>query len=294
MAISSLMVHWLEHLANNHDVLKNADILEFGPQELTTSRVVCNSVAKRLIGENDAIKVISKIFDNERVTNEFVSCELPFQKDFYSIFGAKSYASLDLFNKLADYDYDLNYFIPIFKKFDVITNFGTAEHCFEVGKVFKSAYRILKPGGVMLSVLPAFGDIDHGFFNIHPIFYRTLANQSGFELIDLQYIDDIAYRSKIHNELTNSELFDFKSLPITQLDMDSVAMFKEKVLSNFLSNCTRRNKEDKIDKNLHVFDYIFVAIRRKFNADFKPPYQYVNASLNKFHNLIQFVNFLKK
>jgi SAM-dependent methyltransferase len=293
MAISSLMVHWFEHLANKDNFFKNSDILEFGPQELTTSRYVCNTIANRLIGEIEAKKIISKIFDNDAVTSTFVPCTLPFQKDFYSIFGARSYKSLDLFNDLADYDYDLNHYIPIFQKFDVVTNFGTSEHCFEVGKVFKSAHRLLKPGGVMLSVLPAFGDIDHGFFNIHPTFYRTLSTQSGFELLDLQYIDDIANRSKIHNGSKGNEAFDFTSLPITMVDMEITENFREKVLSNFINNFSKRNEINDNDSNLHVFDYTFVALRRKLNGNFQSPYQYVNSPINKYHNLFKYFERLK-
>lgn len=298
MAISSLMVHWFEHLSNKNNFFQNSDILEFGPQELTTSRYVCSAIAKRLIGEIEAIKKINNIFDDKSVTDTYVPCSHPFHKDFYSIFGAKSYKSLDLFNELADYDYDLNHYIPIFQKFDIVTNFGTSEHCFEVGKVFKSAYRLLKPGGVMLSVLPAYGDIDHGFFNIHPIFYRTLATQSGFELLDLQYIDDIAYRSKIHNASLSNEVFDFINLPISVLDMESTDKFREKVLSNFITNCLKRSELNDIDSKLHVFDYTFVALRRKLNSNFQSPYQYVDSSIEKYHNLYKFIekfkfNFIK-
>ena len=211
MSMSCLMVHWLEYLANNKILPDEFDLLELGPQELTTSKKVIQAIAERRLGKLISKNILMSIYDEKMINGRYGDgVSKNFHKYFYSIFGGQSYRSLDLCDPVADYKYDLNYFVPIFRKFDVITNFGTAEHVFEVGKVFKTSHRLLKNNGILLCVLPTFGDIDHGFYNIHPAFYRLMAEQSGYEICDLQYIDDIAWRTASQNLLPN-DIFNFVS-----------------------------------------------------------------------------------
>jgi hypothetical protein len=67
------------------------------------------------------------------------------------------------------------------------TNFGTAERVFNIGELFHSIHDALRPGGVAMHVLPAFGDIDHGFYNIHPAVYFDLAAADDYTIEDKFY-----------------------------------------------------------------------------------------------------------
>ena len=78
---------------------------------------------------------------------------------------------MDLFDERADYNNDLNTVFNLKDIFDLITNFGTAEHCFNISSVFTNIHNHLNINGICLSVLPAVGQITHGYYNIHPYLY---------------------------------------------------------------------------------------------------------------------------
>ncbi len=84
---------------------------------------------------------------------------------------------------------DLNY--PILDRFtllcqgidySVVINTGTAEHVFNQLQFFKTAHDLCKNGGIMVHMLPAWGWLDHGFFNYHPTFVADLAAANGYHI----------------------------------------------------------------------------------------------------------------
>jgi SAM-dependent methyltransferase len=80
----------------------------------------------------------------------------------------------------------------------VVTNFGTAEHVFDIATAFRSMHRLVKPGGVILHCMPAFAFIDHGFYNIHPVFYIELAKANAYDIVDFSYVDNMFVRNRFH------------------------------------------------------------------------------------------------
>ena len=76
--------------------------------------------------------------------------------------------------------YDLNEPVPIEKQYDLVCNFGTAEHVFNVYQVFKTVHERTKPGGLMLHGMPFQGWIDHGFYTFQPTFFFDLAEANAY------------------------------------------------------------------------------------------------------------------
>lgn len=95
--------------------------------------------------------------------------------------GPHSYTAIDL-DGIDDraLKYDLNEPVPIDDSFDIVCNFGTAEHVFNTYQVFKTVHDLTKTGGWMLHGLPFQGWIDHGFYNIQPTLFFDLAVTNGY------------------------------------------------------------------------------------------------------------------
>lgn len=267
------MLHWLERLHHAGIITPGSTMMEFGPQDIDIPKNIVEASAKRMLPVGRVDERMDAIFDGWGGPRR--DC----QAAFYSLFGVTRYVSSDPFDSRADYRYDLNNYFPHFSRYDLITNFGTAEHVFNIPEVFRAAYRLLKKGGVMLNVLPAHGDIDHGFYNIHPILYRGFAAHSGFEICDFQYIDDIDLRTAVA-KASGNEPYNFNALPIRLADCADESAFKRKVYEQHLQNAQRRQAVDLPDKlrSSMVFDYCYVAMRKVGGRKLRTPYQYLQES----------------
>lgn len=68
---------------------------------------------------------------------------------------------------------DLNNPVSVdwWERFDVIADLGTAEHCFNIGRVFANIRSMLKPDGFVLHANPL-SMVNHGLFNLSPGIYH--------------------------------------------------------------------------------------------------------------------------
>ena len=89
----------------------------------------------------------------------------------------------DLNRNLAEY---YNYI----EQFDLVTNLGTLEHCFDQAAAFANMHRLCRPGGIMIYCLPTQGLVNHGFYNYHPRFIADLATANNYNIIDLFFTVD--------------------------------------------------------------------------------------------------------
>ena len=114
-----------------------------------------------------------------------------------------------------------------------MTNFGTTEHVFNIGQSFENIHNLLNVGGLQLHTLPAYGYIDHGFYNIHPCAYLDMAKANEYEIVDFNYIDNINTRMARPIEV---EPFDFGTLPIQLSDTSDTYALMTKALMLFHDN----------------------------------------------------------
>jgi hypothetical protein len=304
MAIGSMHIEWLSALALKSKVPQSAAVLDLGPQDLWIEREPLRRVARRHLSPQVCNETIDAIFGSDPKPKADA------QLAFYSIFGGGSYRSLDLTDPRADFSFDLNFPMPdSVGKYDVVTNFGTTEHVFNIGQSFENIHNLLKIGGLVLHALPGYGYIDHGFYNIHPCAYLDMAKANEYEIVDFTYCDNINTRMARPIE---DRPFDFETLPIQLRDMDDTHSLGTKTAllfhDNLRSEQTRRALESMIGKAAStpkktwfgssnelpkmpdpalpifvVFDLLFVALRRTERSPkkFVTPIQGVYAEMQK-------------
>jgi hypothetical protein len=90
MAIGSLTVDWLIRLREHGLLPPNPSFLDLGPQDLAFRAALLDRAARRLGHRPEAADAI---FDGDW---RYAS-----QQSFYELFGARSYAALDLFDPRA-------------------------------------------------------------------------------------------------------------------------------------------------------------------------------------------------
>ena len=91
---------------------------------------------------------------------------------------------------------DLNLPIPehLYCKYDLLIDSGTAEHCFNIGKVFENYFHMLKPGGILIQYIP-FLSPNHGFWSINPTTIYDMARVNPIKLFQMNLN---AYKSYLH------------------------------------------------------------------------------------------------
>ena len=263
MAINLITLAWLERLVVRK-ILGGGAILDLGPQDLyACPRRSVERIAARLHPPIDAGYHLSYIFYGDDFLKVGGTAAL------YRMLGFERYRSVDLMDSRADWRVDLNAPEPLPESFDVITNFGTAEHVFDIARVFRFVHDTLKVGGVALHSLPAFGEMSHGFFNIHPTAYFDLATANGYAIEDVAYLDNIDIRC--HVQMTAEADFDFDALPIQRQDLEGPGMWT-RVISQYLAMLARYNSISQ-QVNVAPFDLLCIALRKQTDAPFRNPIQ---------------------
>jgi hypothetical protein len=78
---------------------------------------------------------------------------------------------------------DLNLPLPpeFARRYDLVVDTGTCEHCFNVGQAFMNSCEALAQGGVLMHAAPL-TRVNHGFWNFSPTVYPDFFEANGFEL----------------------------------------------------------------------------------------------------------------
>jgi SAM-dependent methyltransferase len=208
------------------------------------------------------------------------------------MFGIEEYKSTDIDDDRADYCLDLNLPVPDdMPRFDIVTDFGTAEHVYNISQVLDNMHRLLPPGGIALHCVPAFAFTNHGFYTPNPNLFIEFAHSNNYELIDFSYVDNMFVREKLLSSHHEEDL-DFDSLPIQLEDMQDTQHFMTKLVlqyhDNIISSDTRRMLSELAppgdadpppypSSSYHmcfVFDLVFVAMMKPLTeAPVVPPLQ---------------------
>ena len=85
---------------------------------------------------------------------------------------------------------DLNHEIDqqYYEYFDLILDGGTLEHCYNIAQAFKNVCQMIKVGGFSLHSNPV-NRINHGYYNLNPLFYDHGFKNNGFSIHDLCILD---------------------------------------------------------------------------------------------------------
>jgi SAM-dependent methyltransferase len=109
-------------------------------------------------------------------------------KVFYSCFLQHSaHVAVDLHGTKTALKLNLNEPLPDMGQYDIMFDFGTGEHVFDIRQFFANAHNVTRPGGLMIHGLPWTGWIDHGFYNFQPTVYFDIAAANGYTLHTVCY-----------------------------------------------------------------------------------------------------------
>ena len=145
------------------------DVIELGSQNLQADG-------------DDLAFIINKISDNEIIKNSTIKNA----KDFYLSLGFLKYNCIDPDQRHDSLNLDLNENLSnqgFSKKYELITNFGTSEHCFDQNNCFTNIHNLCEVGGIMIHGVPFQGALNEGLINYQPNFFFCLASANNYEIL---------------------------------------------------------------------------------------------------------------
>lgn len=179
MGINAELVRLVAELRSS-EAIPGASVIEIGAQDVCVAEQVVKQI---LVDHQFGLKA-----------NGFASAA-----DLYMALGFDCYKCIDASGQNGALVFDLNKDLReqygFVETFDLVTNLGTAEHCFNQFSVFKNLHDLCRPGGIVIHALPAQGNVNHGFYNYHPRFFGDLAIANRYEIVDLSFTVD--YKSEM-------------------------------------------------------------------------------------------------
>jgi SAM-dependent methyltransferase len=82
--------------------------------------------------------------------------------------------------------------------YDLVLDFGTVEHCFNIAQAMTNCAQALREGGCVIHNNPL-NVFNHGFYNLNPTFYADFYSQNGCEVLLM---------NGLHSSLTTPAVFD--------------------------------------------------------------------------------------
>jgi SAM-dependent methyltransferase len=118
-------------------------------------------------------------------------------KKLYKMLGAEEYTCVDINSEHGALALDLNYPMEdtsFYNRFDLVTDFGTNEHVFNVVEAYRTMHRICKPGGLIVIDQ---GVVDgNGYFLFDYSFFEGLAAANNYKIIFASYVISPKPKSK--------------------------------------------------------------------------------------------------
>jgi hypothetical protein len=115
-------------------------------------------------------------------------------RQLYMQMGFDDYRSIDAIEGSDTYTYDLNINIrsvyQFEKQFALVTNLGTVEHVFNIAMAFQNMHNLCAENGLMIHALPSCGNVNHGYYNLHPRLLAELAFVNQYEILSIYFTVD--------------------------------------------------------------------------------------------------------
>jgi hypothetical protein len=273
MAIGVIHALWLRRLAERDVFAGLHSVIDLGPQDVQIPQTILEPALHGIVALDKAKSLLNEIYTDGRINKDA-------QVAFYRLFGLDRYESIDVEDPRATHRLDFGTPDINLPEYDLVCDFGTTVHVFNIGEAFKNCHKITRPGGLLLHVAPCFGFINHGFYNACPNLFIEIARANRYELVDFVYFDNAFVRNVQFNR-DGIGKFDLDSLPIQLSDMENTQSFMTKVVDNFYRNLISRETRQAIasldpntrklgaskypSRKFHicfVFDLVFVAMRR--------------------------------
>ena len=117
------------------------------------------------------------------INQKFVHAET-----FFKMFGFHEFDAIDIVDfEGATIIHDLNTILQNRRQYDVVVDFGTSEHIFNLPALFENIANLLKPQGYVIHIVPI-STLNHGFVLFSPTLFYDLYSENGFEVVDAYMI----------------------------------------------------------------------------------------------------------
>ena len=165
-------------------------VLEIGSQELHIQHEDLKEMVKMSGLDSDLLENIPNIKNwpfSPRTSSKY----------FYEMLGLKNYNSIDINGIYNAIPHDLNEPFndkSMFNKFDIVTDFGSCEHVFNVGECYKTLHNLLKPGGYMIvdqAMLKG-----NGYFKFDESFFEGIATANNYKIIFNSYVISLGKKTE--------------------------------------------------------------------------------------------------
>ncbi len=180
MAITGIEYSIIRRIRDLAKLPLRGDILELG-ESVWYGDVPINALAQDIYAyglENEREAIFRKL--NDIIEKKPDSYPFDIAKIWYQTFFHATPSLMIDQNGPNALKLDLNSRIELNKQYDIVINFGTAEHIFNVYQFFENIHRWTKVGGYMIHSLPFSGWYDHGFYNFNPTFIWDLARSNTY------------------------------------------------------------------------------------------------------------------
>lgn len=217
---------------------KSKSVLEIGAQELHCSGADIKELFKQANLDSELVDKFENI-DNFPHKSPRTSA-----KSLYNAIGLTEYSCIDLLPRHNAISHDLNKpFLDKskFNHFDIVTDFGSCEHVFNIAEAYKTMHNLLKPKGYFIVAQGVLKS--NGYFLFDNSFFAGFAAANNYKVISSSYLVQIKTRTENQSELhfhipLSRELFDV----LNYSKLDNVA--------------------------------IYVVLQKQGNEEFKMPYQH--------------------
>jgi hypothetical protein len=221
MGIGNVTLHWLEVLHRQGVFADKHSILELGPSDTNAnfSVDVYSNFFSAVKGGYWSREIVKEMFFPDGQANPWSMLWV------YGALGLDDYKAVDLHSGRANYRIDLNFPYRLDRKFNIIAEFGTIEHIFNIGNAMNFIHEHLDVGGISLHQVPTIGSYGHGFFNIHGTFFRDLARANDYEVLSLVTIPDFQTQDTLAAKYeTLGDIFPRSTVmvDISRADMDDM------------------------------------------------------------------------
>ena len=118
-------------------------------------------------------------------------------KYFYKALGIKNYECIDINGENGAIVYDLNK--PFedkskFNKYDIVTDFGSCEHVYNIGECYKTVHNLAKKDGYIIIAQATLKG--NGYFKFDQSFFEGIAASNGYNIIYNSYLITTGNKTK--------------------------------------------------------------------------------------------------
>ncbi len=273
MGISSAEIQLLLELRHLGMFKNYSSVLEIGSQELHITK---NNLSEMFLQAGLDIDLVDKIQDLENWPNHPRASS----KSLYSFLGINNYKSVDLNEELGSIPIDLNIEFndeSLFGKFDLITDFGSCEHVFNVAEAYKTIHKLLKKNGLLIITQAVFKG--NGYFHFDRSFLEGISAANNYKVIYSSYVTGVPSRQ-------NSKDYQQFRIPLND---DLVSSLKNiQNLSIMMVMQKTSNEEFKIpyqgtlyNERYNTFGFNKIYHKNDFSESYIPKYSIDNIPFRK-------------